>query len=73
MLAKSTLEAVEARERSKDTSNRHSEDQEIRAAGFKIHSRPTKGPILWEFGGVVCEQSQALQTIRKEKELKTLR
>lgn len=47
-------------EASKDRTNRYPTDQMLRRAGFRIYSRPDKGPILWEKNGRVVQENIAV-------------
>jgi hypothetical protein len=44
-------------------------DVQLRAFGFMIHARPSKGPTLWLKGGDVYTEAEALRVCKKlEKE-----
>lgn len=44
---------------SADQTARHPDDQVLRAAGFRIHSRTKQGPATWSRGGRIYEQQLA--------------
>jgi hypothetical protein len=46
--------------------NRVEDDALLRSFGYKIHSRPDRGEPVWEKGGRVVPQSQALAAVRAE-------
>lgn len=45
-------------------------DATLRAAGFRIYSRPAAGPTLWARRGATLTQRQALNVARMEAERK---
>lgn len=44
-------------------------DVEIRRYGFTIHSRPEKGPTMWERNGTTFPQREVLEIMEKEDPL----
>ena len=49
-----------------DRSGRHLTDQMLRAAKFRIHSRPKSGPNLWERHGKVYPEVEAFEIANRE-------
>lgn len=47
---------------------RHMDDMLLRAAGFRIHSRPAGGPPLWTRAGRVYAQATAVRLACEEGE-----
>lgn len=43
----------------RDCSDRHPTDAQLREHGFKIHSRPKRGEPVWERAGRLYTQSEA--------------
>ena len=41
------------------------DDTKIRRVGFKIHSRPRRGPALWIYGDTIMEHDAALELAGK--------
>lgn len=50
---------------SRESKARFPEDITLRLAGFKIHSRPAVGQAVWERGGVLFLQAEALLRVTK--------
>lgn len=48
-----------------DSSQRFPLDSELREAGFRIASRPARGPAVWERGGKRYPQADALRLARQ--------
>lgn len=60
-------EAEDSRESRASTSMVHSEDVELRKRGFRIHARPKNGEPVWERGGVLFRQSEAIKRYEQPK------
>ena len=43
-------------------------DRLLRSRGWRIHSRPKSGPILWRKGGAVLPQEQVVKMVMKERD-----
>lgn len=46
----------------------HPADILLRRNGYKIHSRPRKGPVLWQLGDKVVTQDEAVQMCDEQGE-----
>ena len=51
-----------------ETRNWNAPDAKLRSFGFRIHSRPRKGPDLWERHGEKFTKEQALRIVEREIE-----
>jgi hypothetical protein len=61
-------EDLPARIDTAETRDIHGTDKKLRGFGFKIHSRPRKGPDLWERHGETFTKEQALKIVEREIE-----
>lgn len=50
----------------RDTTNRFHYDAILRRKGFRIHSRPKKGPAIWLLGDTPYTYEEALKSIGVE-------
>lgn len=50
-----------------DHSRRHVGDAELRECGFRIHTRPEKGPALWDRSGKVYTEERAKALVFAER------
>ena len=42
----------------------HYNDMELRAAGFRIHSRPKKGSDIWDLHGILYSEEEAVEHMK---------
>lgn len=43
-------------------------DRLLRSRGWRIHSRPRNGPVLWRKGNAVLTQEQALKLAMRDRD-----
>lgn len=62
-------ELATARESTAEKADRHSDDINLRLAGFQIVSRPNAGPAVWGRQGRFYTQQEAVRKLRQLKEV----
>jgi hypothetical protein len=56
----------EVRKSTEEKRDRFPNDQRLRRFGFRIHSRPSNGPAVWERNGHIYEWSEAQRIVTHE-------